>query len=158
MTNKPDGGMSKRLAERVRATCGIEAERLLIPYIEAEFSTAYHEAAAEMQEALSAVCEWEAEYRHINNLGKVSPSPFVRAREVLALAPDIAAKAKEQDAKIRREAFDDCARHRCPMCRGGNKPKWMDAKAPEAEGFFHVFDTGNELCHAQHERWKWANP
>ena len=41
------------------------------------------EATAELRKALQAVVDWEEEYRAINNLGKVPPSPFHAGRALL---------------------------------------------------------------------------
>ena len=63
--------------------------------------------------------------------------------------------------EARIAAYDDCARHRCPHCRGGHKPKWLGDRVEEnkffAQGMFHQFTSGDQLCHAQHERFQWAD-
>ena len=41
----------------------------------------------ELRESLQAVVDWEEEYRTINNLGKVPPSPFEAAKRALGQKP-----------------------------------------------------------------------
>lgn len=121
------------LRERLSVLFGRQPSDGLVQFIETELA----QATADALEAAAQVAHAHDEGPHdCKNWVREELCGQVIANEIRALAPDIAAKAKEHDATIRREAYLRCARHFDGISGWGLQQEainWIRAQAEEAD-------------------------